>query len=81
MDTCFALAGQDWVILVADTAVNRSIFTLKHNEDKLATLNEYKVLACSGEQTERYQFANYVQRNLQLMQFRTGFELGVEATA
>ena len=81
MDTCFGIAGKDWVMIAADTAVNRSIFTLKHNEDKISNINEFKILGCSGEQTERYQFSNYIQRNLQLMQFRTGFELGVDATA
>ena len=81
MDTCFAIAGTDWVIVTCDSAVNRSIFTLKHNEDKITNINQFKILGCSGEQTERYQFSNYIQRNLQLMQFRTGFEPNVEATA
>ena len=81
MDTIFGIGGNDWVIVCADTAVNRSIFTLKHNEEKITHLNNYKILGASGEQTDRYQFTNYVQRNLQLMEFRTGFELGVEATA
>ena len=39
MDTVFGIAGKDWVIIVTDTAVNRSIFTLKHNEDKIMDLN------------------------------------------
>ena len=66
MDTCFGIAGKDWVVIVTDSAVNRSIFTLKHNEDKIMSLNQYKIVGASGEQTERYQFTNYVQRNLQL---------------
>ena len=39
MDSCFGIAGKDWVIIVTDSAVNRSIFTLKHNEDKISNLN------------------------------------------
>ena len=81
MDSAFGIAGKDWVIVATDTAVNRSIFTLKHNEDKIVELNKFKVLACSGEQPERYSFSNYMQRNLQLMEFRTGHEPGVDATA
>ena len=81
MDSAFGIAGKDWVIVCTDTAVNRSIFTLKHNEDKIVELNKFKVLACSGEQPERYSFSNFMQRNLQLMEFRTGYEPGVDATA
>jgi len=39
MDSVFGIAGKDWVIIVADTAVNRSIFSLKHDEDKIMDLN------------------------------------------
>ena len=81
MDSAFGICGKDWVIVCTDTAVNRSIFTLKHDEDKIVQLNKYKVLACSGEQPERYQFSNFMVRNLQLMEYRTGHEPGVESTA
>ena len=49
MDTCFGIAGMDWVVIVTDTAVNRSIFTLKHDEDKIMNLNNFKIVGCSGE--------------------------------
>ena len=81
MDSIIGICGKDWVIVVADTSVNRSIFTLKNNEDKILELNDYKVLACAGEQTDRYQFCNLVQKSLKLQQFRTGFEPSVEASA
>jgi 20S proteasome alpha/beta subunit len=81
MDSVFGICGKDWVIVACDTAVNRSIFTLKHDEDKIMNLNTNKVLAASGEQTDRYQFCNYIQKNLQLQAFRTGVELSVEASA
>ena len=81
MDTVFGIAGKDWVLIVTDTAVNRSIFTLKHDESKITDLNQFKIVGCSGEQTERYQFTNYIQRNLSLMEFRTGQELGLDSTA
>ena len=81
MDSCFGIAGDDWVILACDAAVNRSIFTLKHDEDKITQLNKLKLMASSGEQTERYAFSNYIMRNLQLMEFRTGHEPDVESTA
>ena len=60
MDSVFGICGKDWVIVVSDTAVNRSIFTLKHNEDKITHLSGHKLLACTGEPTDRYQFTNYI---------------------
>lgn len=64
MDSVFGICGKDWVIVAADTGVNRSIFTLKHDEDKIMSLNSNKVLGASGEQTDRYSFCNFVQKNL-----------------
>lgn len=81
MDAIFGICGKDWVIVASDTSVNRSIFTLKHNEDKIMQLNNFKLMAAAGEQTDRYQFTNYIQKNLQLQEFRTGFEPSVEASA
>ena len=81
MDTVFGIAGRDWVLIVTDTAVNRSIFSLKHNEDKIVHLNNYKMVGAAGEVADRYQYTNYIKANLALQEFRTGVELGVEATA
>ena len=81
MDSCFAICGKDFVIVAADTAVNHSIMTLVHNDDKITQLNKFKVMACSGEQTNRSYFSNYIMRNLQLMEYRTGCEPDVESTA
>ena len=35
MDSAFGICGRDWVIVCTDTSVNRSIFTLKHDDDKI----------------------------------------------
>ena len=64
MDSAFAICGKDFVIVAADTAVNRSIFTLTHNDDKIMQLNKFKVMATTGEQTNRSYFSNYIMRNL-----------------
>ena len=81
MDSTFGICGKDFVIVACDTAVNRSIFTLKHDDDKIMQLNKFKVMASSGEQTDRSQFSNYIMRNLQLLEYRTGHEPDVESTA
>ena len=81
MDSAFGICGKDWVIVCADTSVNRSIFTLKHDDDKIMQINQFKVLATTGEQTDRYQYSNLMMRNLQLMEYQTGCEPTMDATA
>ena len=81
MDSTFGVAGKEWVIIVCDAAVNRSIFTLKHNEDKITQLSSHKIMGLSGDQSQRYSLSNYIQRNLALKELRTGHEMGVESTA
>ena len=54
MDSVFGICGKDWLIVASDQAVNRSIFTLKHNEDKIMVLDNYKILGAAGEQTDRF---------------------------
>ncbi len=66
MDTVFGIAGKDWVLIVTDTAVNRSIFSLKHDEDKITNLSAKKIVGAAGEQCDRYQFTNYISKNLAL---------------
>ena len=81
MDSTFGICGKDFVIIASDTAVNRSIFTLKHDDDKIMQLNKFKIMSCTGEQTDRQYFSNYIMRNLQLIEYRTGCEPDVESTA
>jgi 20S proteasome alpha/beta subunit len=81
MDSVFGICGKEWVIVASDQAVNRSIFTLKHDEDKIMELSKHKILGAAGEQTDRFAFTNYIQKNLALQEFRTGYELSVEASA
>ena len=81
MDSTFAICGKDFVIIASDTAVNRSIFTLKHDDDKIMQINKFKIMSCTGEQTNRFYFSNYIMRNLQLLEYRTGVEPDVESTA
>jgi len=81
MDALFGICGKDWVIVVADQSVNRSIFNLKKTEDKIMPLNNYKIIGAAGEQTDRFSFCNFIQKNIALREFRTGHELSVEASA
>lgn len=81
MDSVFGICGKDFAIVCADQSVNRSIFTLKHDEDKIMQLSKFKIVGASGEQTDRFAFTNYIQKNLALQEYRTGHELSVNASA
>ena len=81
MDSIFGICGDDWVIVCADSNINRSIFCLKHNEDKIEQINQFKVMGTAGDQADTSKFSNLMCRNLQLEELRTGHEPGVEATA
>jgi 20S proteasome alpha/beta subunit len=58
MDTAFGIKGKDFVLLVSDSTIVRSIFKLKETEDKIFTLNENKLIAISGECSEMKTFGN-----------------------
>ena len=60
MDAVFGVCGKDWVLIVTDTAVNRSIFTLKHNEEKITDLSEHKIVGVAGEVADRTQYINFI---------------------
>jgi len=81
MDSCFGICGKDFVIVCADTSVNRSIFNLKSTEDKITQINDFKVMASSGEACERDGFSSYISANIKLQEFRTGHGMSVDSTA
>jgi 20S proteasome subunit beta 4 len=81
MDINVGIKGNDFVMLLADTSSNRSIFTLKHNEDKITKLDDMKLLACSGEQSSRVEFSEFVQKNLALYRLRNDHSLSNSAAA
>merc|ERR1712070_992975 len=81
MDAAFGICGRDWMIVVTDTNVNRSIFTLTDADDKIMQLGDHTVMAATGEHTDRYMYTNLMLRNLKLNQFRTGHVQGLDATA
>ena len=81
MDSAFGICGRDWTIVCSDTTVNRSIFTLSHNDDKIMQLNDHAVMAATGEVTDRYQYTNLMLRNLKLNEYRTGHAATLDSTA
>lgn len=71
-DSLLGLCGDDWVILASDSTCARSVLVLKGDEDKIFPLDNNKILGCQGEDSDRSQFCEYVQKNITLHTLRTG---------
>jgi len=81
MESLFAITGNGFVLMATDTENARSIFVLKHDQDKIFVINNSKILSCVGEEADRAQFCDYVQKNIHLYSYRTGIELSASAAA
>mgnify|MGYP001129891168 FL=1 len=81
MDSVIALAGKGYVLMAADTSLARSIVIMKHDEDKILQLDSHKMMGMTGEQGDREQFGDYVQKNLELTFYRTGHRLSTKAAS
>lgn len=54
---------------------------MKHGEDKSRELNKHTLMLYTGEPGDTVQFAEYIQRNIQLYGIRNGIPLSTKATA
>jgi 20S proteasome subunit beta 4 len=81
MDSLIGFVGADFVLLIADTSQARSILKMKGNEDKIVTLDPFKLAAAAGEQGDRENFTQFIQKNLALYALRTGTPLTMDEAA
>merc|ERR1711936_435965 len=61
--------------------MGRSIMVMKSDQDKFCQLSDNLVMAVSGESGDTNQFAEYIQKNIQLYKMRNGYELSPSAAA
>jgi len=81
MDCLLGVVGADYVIMAADQSQSRSIVVIKTDEDKILKLDDSKMLGAAGPAGDRYQFCEFVQKNLHLHEMRTGITLDTKAAA
>jgi 20S proteasome subunit beta 4 len=81
MDCAIGLVGENFVMLMTDMTVARSIVAFKHDEDKIRRLDRTKLLATSGDHASRTSFAEFIEKNMALMRLRTDLEMSNEACA
>lgn len=80
-EALFGIKGADFVLLATDTRSIRSIVVMKGEEEKFRELNSSALLAYSGEAGDTVNFAEFIQRNVQLYGVRNDKELGVSEAA
>ncbi|PIN88300.1 hypothetical protein AB205_0123520 [Aquarana catesbeiana] len=81
MEYLIGVQGSDYVMVAADTVCANSIIKMKHDVDKMFKMSEKILLLCVGEAGDTVQFAEYIQKNVQLYKMRNGYELSPSAAA
>ncbi|KAJ8273055.1 hypothetical protein GJAV_G00096870 [Gymnothorax javanicus] len=81
MEYLIGIQGPDFVLVAADNVAASSIIQMKHDYDKMFKLSENILLLCVGEAGDTVQFAEYIQKNVQLYKMRNGYELSPAAAA
>lgn len=81
MEALIGITTKDYTIIAADASAVRSIVVFKQDEDKILKLDKTKILGATGPIGDRYQFCEYVQKNIHLYTLRTGVKMGTEAAA
>ncbi len=81
MDSLFGLKGKDFVVVVAETTVNHSIFKLKTRHEKTISFNDRCVASFSGDHADRCNFGAYVRQNIAFSRFKNGRELTIDEIA
>ncbi|KAH0631125.1 hypothetical protein JD844_005257 [Phrynosoma platyrhinos] len=81
MEYLLGIQGPDFVLVAADTVAANSIVHMKRDHDKMFKMSEKILLLCVGEAGDTVQFAEYIQKNVQLYKMRNGYELSPTAAA
>ncbi|RWS00949.1 proteasome subunit beta type-2-like protein [Dinothrombium tinctorium] len=81
MEGLIGIAFKDFAILAADRMSAFSIITIKSDENKLYKLSDSLMMAVCGEPGDTKQFAEFIEKNIQLYKMRNGFELTPRSAA
>jgi len=81
MDCLIGIVGKDFTLVAADSSAARGVTVFKTDEDKILALDQFKLLAAAGPVGDRYNFTEYVQKNIHLHELRTDVRLSTKAAA
>ena len=81
MESAFGIVGKDFVMLMTDMTAGRSIIVYQQCDDKIYQLDQTKLMATVGDYASRTSFADFIQKNMNLMRLRTDLDMSNEACA
>ncbi|EEA07124.1 proteasome subunit beta type 2, putative [Cryptosporidium muris RN66] len=81
MDSLIGIKGPDFVIIAADSTSISGISRIKHDEDKILSIDGNKLIATAGDIGDRNQFGEFIKCNINLYSLRNNVNLGTSATA
>jgi 20S proteasome subunit beta 4 len=81
MEALFGIVGKDFCMVAADVVAANSILVLKSTEDKSRDLNKHITMLYTGEKGDTVNFAEYVQRNVQLYGIRNEIPMSTKGAA
>jgi len=81
MECLLGVRFNDFVLVAADTVDARSIVVMKHDVDKFHQMSDKLLMAVTGEAGDTTQFAEFIQKNMQLYKMKNEYELSPKAAA
>ncbi|XP_038072751.1 proteasome subunit beta type-2-like [Patiria miniata] len=81
MEFLIGIQGDGFVLVASDMTAGRSVFLFKHDQEKMYKMSDKLLMLCAGESGDTVQFAEYIQKNIQLYKMRNGYELSPHAAA
>ncbi|KXJ29047.1 proteasome subunit beta type-2 [Exaiptasia diaphana] len=81
MEFMVGIQGDGFVLVASDSSSGRSIVRMKEDYDKMTQLSSKLLMLVSGESGDTTQFAEYIEKNVQLYKMRNGYELTPHAAS
>jgi 20S proteasome alpha/beta subunit len=72
MECVIGITGKDFVLIASDTNQAHSIVVMKQDDDKMFKISQRGAMLVTGDPGDKVQFAEYIQRNLQLYKMVNG---------
>lgn len=72
MEYLIGIQGPEYVLVASILVATSNIFQMKDDHDKMFKMSEKILLLCVGEAGDTVQFAEYIQKNVQLYKMRNG---------
>ncbi|XP_072169875.1 proteasome subunit beta type-2-like [Diadema setosum] len=81
MEFLLGIQGPDYVLVASDLNAGQGVFVFKHDQEKMFPLSSKLLMLCAGQSGDTVQFAEYIQKNIQLYKIRNGYDLSPHAAA